>query len=453
MRNEIREIRDSLMTSRHATEGLRGLVVNLSDQVSSNLPPESIRDETLVFRDDLNPEPSRRECEIVRKGIEHTEKQLRQLIMNDMSMDSVDISLIKKYKTVEVPSIHTAIGSIQKALQRYVKFSGMDSEYCDFINDLLDNAESWCLRVELLYNKAEIHSINTSKGDTADEGIFSNNAKVTVYEFLEAAEIAYLGWGNSVQKANILYNRHLSEEIKSKLINKSNSYVEMKQWLILNYGGVSRIINDVISDLSCRNKPALNNSQGKFAFYAYISGALQRLERLSKVDGINTIDLENCLYSRATLSSLSLILPPEAYSDWISEMTKAGMDYKNPVGAVAYSVFKNLCIIERNKSEGSRGPEKSSSPKVKPRSAKSQGSPRSKGKSVHQTQEERKAEIAENHVFNAFANSYHNTRWYLPSLRFPCPLANHKHEVSTCLEFFSFSPAERWNKMDKGKLC
>ena len=151
----------------------------------------------------------------------------------------------------------------------------MDSEYCDEINDLLDNAENWCLSVEMLYNKAEIHSINTSKGDTTDVGISSDNAKVTVYEFLEAAEIAYLGWGNSVQKANRLYNHHLSKEIKSKLINMSDSYVEMKRWLISNYGGVSRIIKDVISDLSRRSKPASTNSQGKFTFYAHISGALQ----------------------------------------------------------------------------------------------------------------------------------------------------------------------------------
>ena len=44
MRNEIRELRDSVMTSRYATEGLRGLVVNLSDQVSNNLPTQIIRD-------------------------------------------------------------------------------------------------------------------------------------------------------------------------------------------------------------------------------------------------------------------------------------------------------------------------------------------------------------------------------------------------------------------------
>ena len=75
---------------------------------------------------------------------------------------------------------------------------------------------------------------------------------------------------------------------------------------------------------------------------------------MSKVGEINKQELENCMYSRATLSSLLLVLPHDAYTEWITEMTRAGLDYKNPVGEAAYRVFKNLCIIERNKSEGSR---------------------------------------------------------------------------------------------------
>ena len=107
--------------------------------------------------------------------------------------------------------------------------------------------------------------------------------------------------------------------------------MEMKQWLVLNYGGVSRIINDIIYDLSRRPKPNPNDNNVKFTFYAYISGALQRLERLSKVNGIDKLKLKNCLYSRPTLSSLSLVLPLTTYSDWITEMTKSGLDYKNPM--------------------------------------------------------------------------------------------------------------------------
>ena len=67
-------------------------------------------------------ESNRRECEIVRKGIERTEKQLRQLIRNEIQMDSVDISLIKKYKTVDVPCVHW-------------KYPEISAEICEVLRD------------------------------------------------------------------------------------------------------------------------------------------------------------------------------------------------------------------------------------------------------------------------------------------------------------------------------
>ena len=103
MKDEIREIRDSLSTSHYVTEGLRGLVMDLSDQVSNNSLPQLVLDENLMSRDNLDTETGRRECEVVRKGMQHTEKHLRQLILNDIHIEPVDISLIKKYKTVDVP--------------------------------------------------------------------------------------------------------------------------------------------------------------------------------------------------------------------------------------------------------------------------------------------------------------------------------------------------------------
>ena len=98
----------------------------------------------------------------------------------------MNISLVKKCKTVDVPAVNSAIGNVQKALQKYVGFSGMDSEYCDRIGELMDRAQAWCLDIEELYNKAEVYSINNSKGDAADVGVFSVNSQVTVFEFLES---------------------------------------------------------------------------------------------------------------------------------------------------------------------------------------------------------------------------------------------------------------------------
>ena len=55
----------------------------------------------------------------------------------------------------------------------------MDSEQCDRIGELLDRAQAWCLDIEELYNKAEVHSINTSQVEAEYVGIFSDNSQVT----------------------------------------------------------------------------------------------------------------------------------------------------------------------------------------------------------------------------------------------------------------------------------
>ena len=111
--------------------------------------------------------------------------------------------------------------------------------------------------------------------------MFSDNAEITIFEFQETAELAYLGKGNSLQKANQLFNKHLSEEIKSKVINISDNYAEMKAWLIRTYGGPSRIVNDIVSNLALKPKPSSASKKEKYAFYSAITGSIQRLERLS----------------------------------------------------------------------------------------------------------------------------------------------------------------------------
>ena len=46
----------------------------------------------------------------------------------------MNIALLKKCKTVDVPAVNLVIGNMQKALQKYVGFS----EYCDRIGELMD---------------------------------------------------------------------------------------------------------------------------------------------------------------------------------------------------------------------------------------------------------------------------------------------------------------------------
>ena len=95
------------------------------------------------------------------------------------------------------------------------------------------------------YTNAEVHSIKGSRGEVTDVGIFSDNAERTVFEFLEAFELGYIDWGNNRQCVSKLI-KHLSDDLKDKLLTHSDSYAHMRKWLINNHGGASRIVNDTI---------------------------------------------------------------------------------------------------------------------------------------------------------------------------------------------------------------
>ena len=71
---------------------------------------------------------------------------------------------------------------------------------------------------------------------------------------------------------------HLSDEIKLHIINIFDNNSLMKTWLITNYGGPSRIVGDIINNLSGKSKPGNGSRKEKFVFYSAITGAIQRLE-------------------------------------------------------------------------------------------------------------------------------------------------------------------------------
>ena len=81
---------------------------------------------------------------------------------------------------------------------------------------------------------------------------------------------------------------------------------------------------------------------------------MQRLEQLSRVSYIDRTELESCLLSLSTLSSMISLLPISEYDLWVREMTMSGLDFKNPVGIETFNCFKRICVIERNTCESSR---------------------------------------------------------------------------------------------------
>ena len=172
-----------------------------------------------------------------------------QLISTRFPSDYVDIALIRKCNTIDLPALQSAAKTCEKSLLKYLSIQGIDNSYCDCISALLDSAKSWGSHVVQAYANAEVHSIKGSPGDVADVGIFSNNADKTIFEFLESFELGYIDWGKNRQRASKL-SMHLFDELKDKLMNRYDNYALMREWLVQNYGGAARILNDTVMALT-----------------------------------------------------------------------------------------------------------------------------------------------------------------------------------------------------------
>ena len=77
-------------------------------------------------------------------------------------------------------------------------------------------------------------------------------------------------------------------------------------------------------------KPAIGNRKEKFIFYSAITGAMQRLERLSRFSYIERTELELCLLSRSTLSSMIGLLPIAEYELWVRRNDDVRTGFQEP---------------------------------------------------------------------------------------------------------------------------
>ena len=119
-------------------------------------------------------------------------------------------------------------------------------------------------------------------------------------------------------------------------------------------------------------------------------------------------------------------------------MTVSGLDFRNPIGAETFNCFKKICVIERNTNEFSR---------TDPNSKEVQVTAVKKAvKSTYKVQQQEEESSGSETEPTVYAMAGSNPEpWNPPAeLKFPCPMADHKHEVSNCAESFALSSLDRW---------
>ena len=136
-------LREKMDSSLSTAVGLREMVVGLQEKMDSSLitavtSQSNTSGPVFVGRINLG-----REHDVVRKGIEWLEKLIFQLISTEIPINYVDIALIRKCNTIDLPALQSASKTCEKYQLKYSSLSDIDNSYCDQISNLLDRAESW----------------------------------------------------------------------------------------------------------------------------------------------------------------------------------------------------------------------------------------------------------------------------------------------------------------------
>ena len=200
IQRELTTLKKDQSVDQNVVESLRELVADIQQKINSTGNMQGTSNNGHVNQNSyINLEKQRRERDIMKSSIMRSSGIIRQLIATKISSEFDDISLIKKCKTVDIPLVSKTVAACELSLFKYVGFPGMDQEFYADIGDLLGEATTWCMEVEEVYSRMEVHSINTTMGDVKDVGVFSDNFEKTVYEFIDKVENAYLTAGTSRQ--------------------------------------------------------------------------------------------------------------------------------------------------------------------------------------------------------------------------------------------------------------
>ena len=204
--------------------------------------------------------------------------------------------------------------------------------------------------------------------------------------------------------------------------------------------------------LSRKKKPSTGNRHDRYNYFSDIVVSILRLERLTKESVFDNDQLNNCLYSRSTLQLLISLLPQSDFTELKREMTRRDIDYNNPAGALMFSCLKDFCTIERNTMEGEIVDE--------PEASSQHQKPKMKAAHGAAFQSSNFREQSDNSSEEDIIGSSHGAApyvpkqgWYPPELKFPCSLNNHKHETMACTTFFTLCPKNRWEKIERRKVC
>ena len=380
--------------------------------------------------------------------------------------DSLTKSEVKDIHNSKLSSIEKERVNVANRLDKYeerVHPDLIDLGAIETASEAIKKAKKWATGMRDKYSELGCSKRGLESKHFQSLKKFGVSSEQNVFEFFQNFEVFTEEQASPEQKAKLLYDQYLSEEVKQIVVKEKESFTGMKNIMVTRFGDVRVITGNLLQKIVSETMPA-EDSPKLADYYRKLNFIMESITQLQSTEGIAIAELNEHVHSYAFMQQILAFLPYRTRLTFIDRLELMGINVLQVRGERAFTqltkFIKHQYIIHEGNSKCVISPER----KI------SQSSNRQSKKAVNCVSEDTEIDETDNHSVHFSGPSgsarakpqqdsgkNQNSQRSSPGkkLKFPCPLypANkHDHELGQCKLFFGMKPWSRRQKV-KGKVC
>ena len=361
---------------------------------------------------------------------------------------------------------------VEKLMDKYEKFPAgqVDTNALFRAGEIISDARDWCTNLTGRYDQLDCANKPVDSKLFEGLGVFTEDSETSIYEFLKRFDTFMEDMGSKSDRATLLYEQHLDENIKLMTVQLRGDLDKLKEWLLKRFGEPRNMCMNILKSISKGNPPSDVHVTSTLLFhYRSLDAAMKRIAELKHLPGLPLSKLKNHIEGTDFITSIIDLLPIQANKNFFEKLYEKGIDMINIQGPEALEILTYTITSHTRMTEG-RAQSSGITAGSKPRPSKPEREPTKKGRFAHANSKDDDNNSKQNaHHFDKSNNSKSDNRSQpqaKPSspqtkkptkkdsgnkqqnpkpnnLTFPCCLSGHNHELGECKAFFGFKCRKR----------
>jgi len=236
---------------------------------------------------------------------------------------------IRRLSKNMLPGIESDRKELQSRLDTYstCKDTQVVKTVFKVATEAIRDARTWCSNIRSRYNKLGCDTKPLEKKIHENLAKFTRESELNIFEFLRRFEQLLDDRGTEENKAELLHENYLSEDLKDEILPHKKNFENMKTWLIQQCGDVKDITRNIIIPITKTQKPSDTSTvNDNTSYYRKFYAGLQKIQELRETQEMPKDELQEYIYSNEFLRKLTALMPSRTQETYMDKLQIRGLD-------------------------------------------------------------------------------------------------------------------------------